>query len=126
MGAAPVRPATNGIYYVFALVWKDGDLPTSVTVADVTDARAVILVNDPAPQLTNSTWGGRSAILPLNDSHLNWLQSTEDAVRIYRFNVATISGHEFQLDQAVTYSSRYTAFLKRCLIKHPPPPRPQR
>lgn len=126
MLASPVRPATNGIHYVFALVWKDGDLPTSVTVEDVTDVQAVMLVNDRTPRLTNSTWGGRSAILPLNDSHLNWLQATKEAVRIYRFNVATSSGNEFQLDQAVTYSSRYMAFLKRCLIKYPPPPPHQR
>ena len=113
------RQPTNGICYSFDLKWKSSDLPASVKIEDVTDACPVVLVDDHTPQLVNSCWGGVSAILPLNDPTLKWVQATEDAVRIYRFSVKLRSGNQFQLCQAVTYSYKYAAFIRRHFKPHP-------
>ena len=111
LAVAPPQLPTNVIQYAFALKWKDAHLPASIKVEDVTDARPVVLVEDPNP--TSSDWEGMSAVFSLNDPNLVWVQSTEDAVRIYCFTVVTSSGEHIQLYQAVNYSYHFTAHLRR-------------
>ena len=118
-GAQVVYSPTNAMQYLFALKLNAAALPVSVSVADVTDARPVVLVADSRPNAAD--WGGVSAILQLNQPNLAWLQSREDVVRIYCFTLVTSSGDSIQLYQAVNYSYHYTAFLRRYFARLPNP-----
>ena len=140
VGIETALPPGKGVQYSFALKWKNADSPTSVIVEDVTDADAVVLVNDATPQLTNTPWAGSyatifraqrnaphcywvgvSPVLPLSDPHLGWLQTKQDTVRIYRFNVTTASGNSFQLYQAKNYCSGYLSDIQKFNPTSPAP-----
>ncbi len=113
----PPQLSTNVVQYAFALKWKDAHLPASIKVEDVTDAQPVVLVEDPNP--TSTDWEGMSAVLPLNDPNLAWVQSTEDAIRIYCFTVVSSSGEQIRFYQAVNYSYHFTALLRRYFADRP-------
>jgi len=140
VGIETALPPGKGVQYSFALKWKDADSPTSVIVEDVTDAEAVVLVNDAAPHLTNTPWAGSyatifraprntprcywvgvSPVLQLWDPNLGWLQTKQDTVRIYRFNVTTASGNSFQLYQAKNYCSGYLSDIQKFNPTSPAP-----
>ena len=114
---SPPQLPTNVIQYAFALKWKDANLPASIKVEDITDAQPVVLVEDPNP--TSTDWEGMSAVLPLNDPNLAWVQSTEDAIRIYCFTVVSSSGEQIRFHQAVNYSYHFTALLRRYFADRP-------
>ena len=100
---------------VFAFRVKDGRALNAVLIEDVTDNQAEILVDDSGPKLDKGDWSASVDLKPFSGSWSQWLLSSHESVRIYRFSIVTAQAQKLVIYQAVTYNSRYKEFLVRNL-----------
>ena len=79
--------------YAFALKFLGGHVPTQIVVEDDTEQPILQLFNDPAPKLNQSkVWVGRSKGFNPADEHINWVNTLDNGVRVYRFTITMTDG----------------------------------
>jgi hypothetical protein len=98
------KAETQEVFYRFEFIDETGGRTfQSVRVEDVTETAPILLVDDPAPTLTNKHWAGASRALGAQDPALKWVYYVNESVRITRFTVTTADGHKIILHQATLY-----------------------
>ncbi len=107
--------AKRKLVAVFAFRVKNGGTLNSVLIEDVTDNQAEVLVDDSGPKLDKGDWSASVDLKPITGSCPQWLLSSKESIRIYRFSIAAAKAEKLVIYQAVTYNSRYKEFLVRNL-----------
>jgi hypothetical protein len=100
-------PADNGIYKIVGAGFgmdKEGKEPviffgfnfsvqkpvpvTRVVVEDVTDEKAVLLVDDNSPKIESLLWTGKAAEQKVSKSTTPWLFDKKPTIKIFRFTIS--------------------------------------
>jgi len=94
-------PAGDGkLLYLFAFHQLTPHPLKRVVVEDVTDDKAVVLVDDSAPKSdAKGVWANGSKAFALSDEEMAWLSFESLSVRVYRFNIETTDGLKVSLLQ---------------------------
>jgi hypothetical protein len=97
--------------YTFVVLF-DGSVPASVTIEDVSDSKAVIMVQDQQPVLKEQVWHHECPSIGINDPSVAWMHDIDDSFRVYRFTVVLRDGQKVVLH----YASTYPGYVKTNLI----------
>jgi hypothetical protein len=89
----PVKKSDAGTMgFIFELKFKGGAVPTSITVDDDTEAPIVFLYRDDAPKLVKGDrWQCVTPGFNPADEKVNWINTLDNGLRVYRFT-ATFAG----------------------------------
>lgn len=87
------------VRYVFGLAVKPSESLQRVRVDDVSDDRAVPLVDDTDPQIKNGLWTGHSAWFGADEPEVLWVNYLGESFRVYRITVTKADGREFVLHE---------------------------
>lgn len=111
----PPQPTELG----FAFTVKDGRPPRRVTVEDITEDNAVVMVSDEAPKLEKNEWRRIVPGITPTDPRVEWLHRMNAEIRIYRFTIVAADGHKVVLNQAANYPSFLKAMIVESLTPKP-------
>jgi hypothetical protein len=107
--------------YFFSFELKHDLKPTHVMVEDVSDDRAVTLVDDPHPQTMKKVWFRKSVPLESTSDKLAWLGQIDMSIRVYRFTIVDSGGVTHVLYPAASYPPFIKTFLRQKLGLEPAP-----
>lgn len=103
----------NGLYDI-AVAFAPGVQPASIRVEDVTDEKAVLLIQDDAPQLfENNAWRKASPPVDFESDSMKWIHHIDDSFRVYSFDITLKDGQKIVLRQA----SIYLGFFKQGMMQ---------
>jgi hypothetical protein len=87
------KGSEKALGYYFELQFKHGAKPVSVVIDDVSEAPILNLVTDTAPKLVRTdSWEGTSGPYNTADSHVTWLATLDNGVRVYRITAKLPDG----------------------------------
>jgi hypothetical protein len=108
-----LSPDKKHVIYAFKFLVKNGVAPKRVTVTDLTDDPAELLIDDRDPHLQDRRWLAPRIPRDGHEPALAWLHTVDDSMRIYRLTVTLADGTVAVLDQPVSYPG----FLKAAILK---------
>jgi len=94
------NPQDKQLKYLFDLEDKSLVPAKSIVVEDVSDERAMPMVEDLAPKYDNKRWYGFSRLLDADAPELAWVGHLDNSTRVFRFTVTAADGSKIILDQA--------------------------
>jgi hypothetical protein len=103
-----VEPNKHQFFYKFAFADSSGSELRSVLVEDVSDEKAVLLVEDLQPKLVERRWDATSRFFNRDDEPIKWVFYVGDSFRVFRFTVTFADGRKIVLHQG----SRVPAWAK--------------
>jgi hypothetical protein len=104
---------SKGIVMTFEVVFKDGVLPRSIIVEDITDAPILMVLNESHPRMVKDThWIGVSTAKHIDDPTYGWMLNLENTVKVYRFTIATNEGKVHVLRVPVFVPSQMKYFVR--------------
>jgi hypothetical protein len=93
-------PQNKQMIYFFGFLEKSGKPPRSIRVEDVSDEKAVLMVEDLNPVLKDKIkWGMESKPIPAGDPLLQWVTYVDDAMRVFQFTIIDSEGKKIVLNQ---------------------------
>jgi hypothetical protein len=88
-----MKDAVTALGYYFELQFKKGAVPASVVIDDVTDLPIEGLIVDKAAKLVRTDrWMGETQPYKPADPHVNWVESLDNGIRVYRITVILKDG----------------------------------
>lgn len=87
------------LQYLFGLVNTGTNPPKSVRVEDVTEAPAILLMEDLAPEFKDGLWRGVSTWYDGDDPELVWVIHVDSSMRVFQFRITEPDGTEIVLNQ---------------------------
>lgn len=95
-----MEPKSMG--YAFQLRFLKGSKPAKIVIEDDTEEPIFELLTDNQPKLVNGDyWFGPSQFWNPADMHVNWINSLDNGVRVYRITVTLTDGSVHVLHPAV-------------------------
>lgn len=96
-------PESGTNLYRFVFTVPPGATLRRVRVEDVSDERAILLLDDAAPALRDDQWVGGTAPLAAADPRLAWLYHVVPSLRVFRFTITGGAGRVTELHQLAAY-----------------------
>lgn len=104
--AVPDDNNNTFLVYTFGLYIQKKAKPTHITVEDVSDEKAVTLVDDKKPQIGKKYWRFDTAPSYVADEKAHWLFDLEkETVRIFRITISAKDVADVILYQPARYSA---------------------
>jgi hypothetical protein len=92
------------LIYTFGLLAKKGKAPRHVSIEDVSEEKAELLLEEAEPKLDDKqTWRRDAAPKTGDDPRLAWLYHEGNSTRIFRFTIVTEDGRRLVMHQATVY-----------------------
>jgi len=104
----------NGVYVFGFHLFADLAVK-SVKVEDVTDAKALTMVEDNAPKMNGREWSYTSPSLSPDDKQLGWVHEIDESLRVYCFRITLNDGRQLKIYHVVYYSPFMKAMIRRVL-----------
>ena len=92
-------------FYIFSIEFKADVKPQSIKIEDVSDKKAQILVDDPAPKLTGRIWRHDCPPVGPDDPGMGWVHEIDDSFRTYRYSVTLSDGRFLSFYHVAFYPS---------------------
>jgi hypothetical protein len=103
------------LQFAFAFSAEGAPAFKHVRVEDMSEAKAVVLVEDAAPRLTSGVWIGHSAWYPADAPELHWITYLDDSFKVYRFTITLNDGRTIVLHQGFMVAGFMKAMLRQML-----------
>lgn len=87
----------------------------SVKVEDVTDSKAVTMVEDNDPKLQGVAWTYTSPPFSPDDKSLGWLHEIDESLRVYCFWITLSDGRQLKVYHVVYYAPFMKAGMRHAL-----------
>jgi hypothetical protein len=114
-GLSPENKDKHFIYYF--LVWENsGKAPRSIRVEDISDEKAVLMLEDLAPKLSPlKRWGAATRPYTAADPDMHWVSYVDDSMRVFRFTIINSEGQKIVLDQGWYLPTWAKATIRKAL-----------
>ena len=93
-------PEDKRLKYIFDLEDTSPTPAKSIVVEDVSDDRAIPMVEDLSPTYVKQRWVGFSKPLTKDDPALGWMVHLSNTTRVFQFTVTAADGSKTVLNQA--------------------------
>ena len=97
----------------FGITVGRGGTPSHITVEDVTDDTAVLMVDDKDPKIVKGYWKGHASPLTLSEDSTPWIFDDKPTIKIYRITISAKNTPDVILYQP----SWYAAQVKRSIAQ---------
>lgn len=87
----------------------------SVKVEDVTDSKAITMVEDNDPKLQGVAWTYTSPPFSPDDKSLRWLHEIDESLRVYCFWITLSDGRQLKVYRVVYYAPFMKAGMRHAL-----------
>ena len=94
------NPEEKHLKYIFDLEDTSPTPAKSIVVEDVSDERALPMVEDLSPKYVNQRWHGFSKPFTKDDEALGWIVHLSNTTRVFQFTVTAADGSKTVLHQA--------------------------
>lgn len=94
------NPEEKHLKYIFDLEDTSPTPAKSIVVEDVSDERAIPMVEDLSPKYVNHRWHGFSKPFTKDDEALGWIVHLSNTTRVFQFTVTAADGSKTVLNQA--------------------------
>lgn len=74
-----------------------------IVVEDISDETPFLLVDDQNPQFENRHWRTKSRVFSADHPHLKWVFHVTVSMRVTRFTLTALDGHEFSFNHVTVY-----------------------
>lgn len=96
-GKAPV------IFFGFNFSVQKSVSLTRVMIEDVTDEKAILLVDDKNPKIESLLWTGKAAEQKISKSTTPWLFDNKPTIKVFRFTISATSSPDAVMYQPAWY-----------------------
>jgi hypothetical protein len=104
---------SKGIVMTFEADFKDGALPSSIVVEDVSEAPILQVLYEAKPKMIKEThWIGVTTAKHLDDVTYEWMLNLDNTVRVYRFTITTADGKTHVLRVPVFVPGQMKYFIR--------------
>jgi hypothetical protein len=111
-----LSPANKEFIYYFSLWENSGKAPRSIKVEDITDDKAVLMVEDLSPKLSSlNRWGASSRAYTGTDPEMHWVSYVDESMRVFRFTIINSEGQKVILDQGWFLPAWAKAAMRKAL-----------
>jgi hypothetical protein len=87
------KDTVRALGYYFAFKFKNGAKPASVVIDDVSEAPIQNILVDKAPKPeSDGKWAGASPAYEPGDPHVNWLDTLDNGIRVFRITAVLKDG----------------------------------
>ena len=100
--AALIPPADKDrkeVVYLFALYYKSAKPAKSIHIEDVTDEKAVVMIDDTAPAIHNQRWSATSKPFTAENPEVGWVAHLDNSMRVFQFTITATDGTKTVLNQ---------------------------
>ena len=112
-GATFTRGPEQKILYAFAFTDSRRRGLRQVRVEDVSDDKAVLLVDDAQPKSeSDGTWHGVAEPLEFKDPRMSWIMTISNTLRVFRFTLTFSDGQTLVLHQGTFYSPAMKSLVR--------------
>jgi len=91
--------------WVFSIHFKQPTMVRNVRVEDVSDKKAVLLIEDDSPNVTADLWTGRGSAIPFDAKYLPWFFQRGDSSRVFSIVIRERSSKSYELYQGARFSA---------------------
>jgi hypothetical protein len=104
----------KGIGFAFALEFKNGSRPVTITVDDVSEEPILSIYanNDPKLKQGAPIWVAVSKAFHPADEHAKWIMTLDNGVKVYRFTVKLADGSTHVLRFPIFVTGAFKTFLR--------------
>lgn len=93
--------------------------PTRIRVEDVTGEKAILLVDDQAPQTDRGFWSANAAPITVSRDSVPWLFETGPTTKVFRVTISAAKKADIVLYQPSIYAAATKAALVESLARLP-------
>jgi hypothetical protein len=112
-GPSKERKGGMDLTYVYSFDLKTNIHLSKVTVEDVSDSSAEVLLVDDSPKSVGNHWKGYAKPKNISADTIGWLYSPGDSIRIYRITIQTASGKTTTLLQPSLFLNQAKAGIRK-------------
>ena len=106
------------LIFTFGLTVQKKGKPAHITVEDVTDAAAVMMVDDKGPKIEKKYWRGDAAPLMVQEASTPWVFDQKPTIRIFRVTISAKDTPDVVLYQPAWYSAQAKSQIARMAKKN--------
>ena len=100
------------MYYRFKLTADQEPALRHIVVEDISDEKAVTLVDDPSPKFENHEWVAETPAINADDARMKWMWQITGSLRVYHFTLTRNDGHIIAFNHVTMFPAQLKALAR--------------